>query len=390
MKIPIPAHGGKLINRIVEGADREKHMKLAPSLPKIILSSRQMSDLDMIACGALSPLEGFMGEKDYLSVIDNMRLANGLPWTIPVTLAVTKEQAGTFAVGKQTALADERGTILAILHIEEKYMAQREREAKNVYKTTEEAHPGVAAINKEGEVLLGGKVDVINRVSYDTFLEARKDPADLRRLFEDKKWKRVVAFQTRNPIHRAHEYLTKAALEVCDGLLIHPIVGDTKGDDIPAGVRMQCYEVLIENYYPKDRVVLAVNPAAMRYAGPREAIFHALIRKNYGCTHFIVGRDHAGVGNYYGTFDAHLIFDNFTEEEIGITPLFFDHTFFCKKCEEMASNKTCPHAPEHRVTLSGTKVREMLSKGELPPEEFSRPEVARILIDSMVDATIKG
>jgi len=390
MKIPIPAHGGKLINRIVEGADREKHMKLAPSLPKIILSSRQMSDLDMIACGALSPLEGFMDEKDYLSVIDNMRLANGLPWTIPVTLAVTKEQAGEFAVGKQASLADERGTILAILHIEEKYMAQREREAKNVYKTTEEAHPGVAAINKEGEVLLGGRVDVINRVSYDTFLEARQDPIQLRKLFEDKKWKRVVAFQTRNPIHRAHEYLTKAALEVCDGLLIHPIVGDTKGDDIPAGVRMQCYEVLIENYYPKDRVVLAVNPAAMRYAGPREAIFHALIRKNYGCTHFIVGRDHAGVGNYYGTFDAHLIFDNFTEEEIGITPLFFDHTFFCKKCEEMASNKTCPHGPEDRVTLSGTKVREMLSKGELPPEEFSRPEVARILIESMVDATIKG
>ncbi len=390
MKIPIPAHGGKLINRIVEGADREKHMKLAPSLPKIILSSRQMSDLDMIACGALSPLEGFMGEKDYLSVIDNMRFSNGLPWTIPVTLAVTKDQAGAFAVGKQAALADERGTILAILHIEEKYMAQREREAKNVYKTTEEAHPGVAAINKEGEVLLGGKVDVINRVSYDTFLEARQDPIQLRKLFEDKKWKRVVAFQTRNPIHRAHEYLTKAALEVCDGLLIHPIVGETKGDDIPADVRMKCYEVLLQNYYPKDRVVLAVNPAAMRYAGPREAIFHALIRKNYGCTHFIVGRDHAGVGNYYGTFDAHFIFDNFTEEEIGITPLFFDHTFFCKKCEEMASNKTCPHGPEDRVTLSGTKVRELLSKGELPPEEFSRPEVARILIESMVDATIKG
>jgi sulfate adenylyltransferase len=383
MKTPIPAHGGTLINRILEGTDRAKAQHLIPSMPKITLSPRQKSDLDMIACGALSPLEGFMGEKDYLEVINSMRLANGLPWTIPVTLAVTKDEAAKYPLDKPAVLVDEHGTPLAILHVAEKFIAQRKLEAEKVYKTTEEAHPGVAAIYKEGDVLLAGKVDVINRVSYETFLEARQDPAQLRKLFEDKKWKRVVAFQTRNPIHRAHEYLTKAALEVCDGLLIHPIVGETKGDDIPADVRMKCYEVLIQNYYPKDRVVLAVNPAAMRYAGPREAIFHAIIRKNYGCTHFIVGRDHAGVGAYYGTFDAHFIFDEFTEEEIGITPLFFDHTFFCKKCEEMASNKTCPHGPEDRVTLSGTKVREMLSKGELPPEEFSRPEVARILIESM-------
>lgn len=383
MKAPIPAHGGTLVNRVLEGADRAKAQHLVPSLPKIKLSARQKSDLDMIACGALSPLEGFMGEKDYRSVIDDMRLSSGLPWTIPVTLAVTKEEATKYPLDKPVILIDEAGTPLAILHVMEKYLAQRPLEAQKVYKTTEEAHPGVAAIYKEGDVLLGGRVDVLNRVSYTDFLDHRKDPADLRKTFEERKWKRIVAFQTRNPIHRAHEYLTKAALEVCDGLLIHPIVGETKGDDIPADVRMKCYEVLIENYYPKDRAVLAVNPAAMRYAGPREAIFHALIRKNYGCTHFIVGRDHAGVGNYYGTFDAHLIFDEFGEDEIGITPLFFDHTFFCKKCEEMASNKTCPHGPEDRVTLSGTKVREMLSKGELPPEEFSRPEVARILIESM-------
>lgn len=383
MKIPIPPHGGQLINRVLEGVERDKRMRLVPSLPKIILTPRQKSDLDMIACGALSPLEGFMGEKDYLSVINEMRLAGGLPWTIPITLAATKEGAARYPLDKPVVLAEEGGTPLALLLLEEKYVARREAEATAVYKTTDEAHPGVAAIKKEGEVCLAGKIEVLNRVPYDDFPDYRKDPADLRRIFAEKKWRRIVAFQTRNPIHRAHEYLTKSALEICDGLLIHPIVGETKGDDIPADVRMKCYEALIRNYYPPDRVVLSVNPAAMRYAGPREAIFHSLIRKNYGCTHFIVGRDHAGVGNYYGTFDAHFIFDEFEPDEIGITPLFFDHTFFCRKCEEMASNKTCPHGNEERVILSGTKVREMLSKGELPPEEFSRPEVARILIESM-------
>lgn len=383
MKFPIPPHGGQLISRIVDSHKRDNWLRQVPSLPKITLSPRQMSDLDMIACGALSPLEGFMKEKDYLSVIDKMRLANSLPWTIPITLSTTKEKAGQYPLDKPVALMDEGGMPLAILLLEEKYIAKKGEEAQKVYKTTEEAHPGVAAIKKEGEVYLAGKVDILNRVSYENFLENRKDPADLRKLFEEKKWRRIAAFQTRNPIHRAHEYLTKCALEICDGLLIHPIVGETKGDDIPADVRMKCYQVLIENYYPKDRVVLSVNPAAMRYAGPREAIFHAIIRKNYGCTHFIVGRDHAGVGNYYGTFDAHYIFDEFEPEEIGITPLFFDHSFFCKKCEEMVSNKTCPHGNEDRVILSGTKVREMLSKGELPPEEFSRPEVAKILIESM-------
>ncbi len=383
MKTPISAHGGTLINRIMEGRDRETRLAQVPSLPKLKLSAREKSDLDMIACGALSPLEGFMGEKDYLSVVNNMRLESGIPWTIPITLAVTKEQATQYPLDKPIALTDENGAPLALFHLTEKYLAKKELEAQKVYKTTEEAHPGVAVIKKQGDVYLGGKIDLLNRVTYSDFLEQRKDPAELRKLFAEKKWKRIVAFQTRNPIHRAHEYLTKSALEICDGLLIHPLVGETKSDDIPANVRMKCYQVLMDNYYPKDRVVLAVNPAAMRYAGPREAIFHALIRKNYGCTHFIVGRDHAGVGNYYGTFDAHYIFDEFEPEEIGITPLFFDHTFFCKKCEEMASNKTCPHTAEDRITLSGTKVRELLSKGELPPQEFSRPEVAKILIESM-------
>lgn len=379
----IAAHGGKLINRVVTGSDREKLLEKASGLPKITLNSREMSDLDMIACGALSPLEGFMGQKDYESVVEKMRLANGLPWTIPVNLTVKKENEAQYAVGAEVALLDPQGTVLAIINIEEKYSPNKKNEALKVYKTEEEAHPGVAAMYAQGDVYLAGKVQVLNRVKYENFLDHRKDPTDLRKLFEEKKWKRIVAFQTRNPIHRAHEYLTKCALEICDGLLIHPIVGETKGDDIPADVRMKCYQVLLADYYPKERAVLAVNPAAMRYAGPREAIFHALIRKNYGCTHFIVGRDHAGVGNYYGTFDAHLIFDNFTADEIGITPLFFDHSFFCKKCGEMASTKTCPHTPEDRVALSGTKVRELLQAGQLPPPEFSRPEVAKILIESM-------
>ena len=383
MRTPIPAHGGILVNRILDGHDREMRLKHLSTLSKLTLNAREKSDLDMIACGALSPLEGFMGEQDYLSVVHHMRLKNGLPWTIPITLSTSKEKASVLSFDNPILLEDENGTPLALLKLEEKFEPNKEIEAEKVYKTTEEAHPGVAALKKQGEVYLGGKVEILNRVTYSDFLNYRKDPAELRELFAQKKWKRVVGFQTRNPIHRAHEYLTKSALEVCDGLLIHPLVGETKGDDISATVRMKCYEVLMQNYYPKERVLLAVNPAAMRYAGPREAIFHALIRKNYGCTHFIVGRDHAGVGNYYGTFDAHTIFDEFEPDEIGITPLFFDHTFFCHKCEEMASNKTCPHDNTSRVILSGTKVRELLSKGELPPQEFSRPEVAEILIESM-------
>lgn len=376
-------HGGKLISRLLTGTDREKALSQISSLQKITLNSREMSDLDMIACGALSPLEGFMGQKEYENVVEKMRLLNGLAWTIPITLAVKKEDSSKYEIGKDVALFSPENEILGILSLTEKFEPNKKNEALKVYKTEDQAHPGVAAVYAQGEVYLAGKVSVLNRVKYDNFLQYRLDPEQLRALFEEKKWKRVVGFQTRNPIHRAHEYLTKCALEIVDGLLIHPLVGDTKSDDIPADVRMKCYEELIQNYYPAARTQLAVNPAAMRYAGPREAIFHALIRQNYGCTHFIVGRDHAGVGNYYGTFDAHFIFENFNKDELAITPLFFDHTFFCKKCEGMASTKTCPHDKENHVALSGTKVRELLSQGELPPPEFSRPEVARILIESM-------
>jgi sulfate adenylyltransferase len=378
----IPPHGGTLINRVAEGARRTELGEKAKKLPQIVLDEREQSDLDMIACGALSPLTGFMGKEDYLSVVETMRLKNGLPWTIPITLSVSEAEAKKHQEGSAIALSDGKN-ILAILNLKEKYSFDKEKEASLVYKTTEEAHPGVAALYQKGDWNLAGEVEVLRRVEYADFREYRLDPAQLRKTFHDKGWKRIVAFQTRNPIHRAHEYLQKCALEIVDGLLVHPLVGATKSDDIPADVRMRSYEAILEQYYPKTRTLVAVNPAAMRYAGPREAIFHALIRKNYGCTHFIVGRDHAGVGNYYGTFDAHYIFDEFEDQEIGITPMFFDHSFYCKKCDGMASYKTCPHDKSEHVTLSGTKVREMLQKGEMPPKEFSRPEVVKILIDAM-------
>jgi len=329
-----------------------------------------------------------MGKKDYESVLGKMRLANGLPWTLPITLSVTDEQAKKLRAGDDVALcgppvgAQLIAPLHAILHLEEKFEYDPRQEAEKILRTADETHPGVKALFEQGPIYLGGKISLLQPIPHDDFRAYRLDPRETRRVFEERGWKRVVGFQTRNPIHRAHEYLTKAALEICDGLLIHPIAGETKGDDIPVNVRMRCYEVLIEKYYPRERVLLAVNPAFMRYAGPREAIFHAIVRKNYGCTHFIVGRDHAGVGNYYGTFDAHKIFENFEPEEIGITPFFFDHAFFCRQCDEMASTKTCPHGDSDRVILSGTKVRELLQKGILPPPEFSRPEVAKILIET--------
>lgn len=379
----IEPHGGKLVNRIVEGKERDALLEEIPHLKKVVLNDREVSDLELIAIGGFSPLEGFMTRDDYHNVVDTMKLTSGLPWTIPITLSVTREEADTLQVGKDVALVDKDGTVLGVLHLEEKYPHDKDKEATEVYGTSDTAHPGVARLFEMGDVLLGGKVSVLNRPKHRDFLKYRLDPAETRRVFKERGWKRVVGFQTRNPIHRAHEYIQKCALETVDGLLIHPIVGETKGDDIPAHIRMRCYEVLIENYYPRDRVLLVVLPAAMRYAGPREAIFHALIRKNYGCTHFIVGRDHAGVGSYYGSFDAHYIFDEFEPSEIGITPLFFDHTFYCKRCEEMASYKTCPHDSSHHISLSGTKVREMLREGNVPPPEFTRPEVAQVLIDAM-------
>ena len=378
----IHPHGGRLVNRMVSGEEREGLAREAPDIPAVTLNQRELADLEMIGTGAMSPLEGFMGEADYRSVIDSMRLANGLVWAIPVVLSAKTEEHKKLTRGDRVALLDEAGRALAVMDVADRYEADHDYEAQMVLRTNDEAHPGVQYLQSISPVYLGGTIHMIRHPEHKDFTRYRLEPKETRVLFATKGWNRVVAFQTRNPIHRAHEYIQKCALEVCDGLLIHPLVGETKSDDIPADVRMRCYEELMERYYPKDRVVLSVFPAAMRYAGPREAIFHALVRKNYGCSHFIVGRDHAGVGSYYGTYDAHAIFGEFDPQEIDITPLFFDHAFYCRTCGNMATTKTCPHGKEDHVFLSGTKVREMLAAGELPPVEFTRPEVAKLLAES--------
>jgi sulfate adenylyltransferase len=378
----IPPHGGQLVNRILRGELREAALERARAFPQIQLTPMAVSDLELIAIGALSPLTGFMGKEDYDSVIDTMHMTNGLAWTIPVTLPVDDETANGLKEGQEVALMDG-DHLMGIMTIGEKFEADKEREAREVYRTTELAHPGVARMYSYGNWLLGGEVYMVNGPKVVEFPELRHEPAQTRRMFASRGWRRIVAFQTRNPIHRAHEYIQKVALEIVDGLFLHPLVGETKADDIPADVRIESYQAILRDYYPAERVLLGVFPAAMRYAGPREAIFHAIARMNYGCTHFIVGRDHAGVGKYYGTYDAHYIFDAFQPGELGITPLFFDYTFYCKKCRAIVSAKTCPHGKEDWVNLSGTQVREMLERGEMLPEEFTRPEVSRVLMEGV-------
>ncbi len=380
----ISPHGGKLINRFSD--DLSIHE--IKNWNKILLNQVEVADLTMIAIGAYSPLEGFMVKDDYESVVSKMRLANGLPWTIPILLCVDREFSKSLSIGERVGLyQDFNGTqtLIGWLLVEDIFLPEPEREAAEVYRTTSNEHPGVMRVYQRKPVALGGEIHLLKVPEADTFLEYRLTPKETRQIFEERGWKRIAGFQTRNPIHRAHEYLQKCALEIVDGLLIHPLVGATKEGDIPADVRMRCYEELIRNYYPRDRVVLSVLDTAMRYAGPREAIFHALIRQNYGCTHFIVGRDHAGVGNYYGTYDAQRIFEEFCEGEIKIEPLPFEHAFYCRRCEGMATAKTCPHSDKEHIFLSGTKVRNMLKSGEPLPSEFTRTEVARILEQAMAN-----
>lgn len=381
-KDTIAPHGGQLNPRL-DAAKVAALKNEAASLKAITLDERRVADLEMLAVGAMSPLDGFMGQADYDSVVQDMKLASGRVWSLPITLCTDSQTAETLTIGERVRLEDGAGKGLAVMTIQEKFSYNKRHEAALVFRTDEEAHPGVAALYAQGDVALGGPIEVFELPDSLPFPEYRLTPAETRAIFRDRGWKTVVGFQTRNPVHRAHEYIQKVAMEMVDGLLLHPLVGTTKGDDIPADVRMKCYHALLENYYPMPRVLLSVFPAAMRYGGPREAIFHAIARKNYGCTHFIVGRDHAGVGSYYGSYDAQKIFEEIDLTDLAITPLFFENSFWCRKNGCMATDKTSNSGPEDRVSLSGTAVREMLRRGEIPPVEFTRPEVAKVLIEFM-------
>jgi len=379
----IAPHGGKLLPLLLKGDDLTRQLDKARHLPEIKMNSREVSDLIMLGMGAFSPLRGFMAREDYEGVIREMRLEDGTFWPVPIALAVSKERAGSLKEGQEVALVDEdTNETMGIISIEERFSYDKDVEAKNVFLTDDRNHPGVNKLYQQGEILLGGPVKVLSEGDYPSrFSGYYGGPEEVRHIFEARGWSQVAAFQVRNPIHRSHEYCTKIALEICDGLFIHPLVGALKEGDIPAEVRLRCYEVLLESYYPRDRVLMRVYPMEMRYAGPREALLHAIIRQNFGCSHLIVGRDHAGVGNYYGPFDAQQIFDTLKPDDLQIKPLKIDWTFYCYKCEAMASLKTCPHSNEDRCLISGTELRRMLSAGEMPPPEFSRPEVLEILID---------
>ncbi len=385
----VPPHGGHLKPLLLKGPELIQERKRAKELPSVNLSSRETSDLIMMAVGAFSPLEGFMKKGDYVATVNTMHLTDGTLWPIPITLSVSKEKADNLPLGSEATLIDEESKeIMGIVTIEEKFEYDKQHETKEVFRTLDESHPGVAKVYTQKDILLGGPVKALSEGPYPEIYGVHYGrPHDTRAIFEDRSWSTVAAFQTRNPIHRSHEYCTKIALEVSDGILIHPLVGKLKAGDIPAKIRMKCYEVLLENYYPKDRVVLKVYPMEMRYAGPREAILHAIFRQNYGCSHLIVGRDHAGVGSFYGPFDAQKIFTEINKDELYIKPLNIDWTFWCHKCAGMASMKSCPHDNEDRVLISGTKVRELLAAGKMLPEEFSRPEVTQILIDYYKNCT---
>ncbi|MFO7321180.1 MAG: sulfate adenylyltransferase [Chloroflexota bacterium] len=376
----IAPHGGVLVDRLrVEGDEAEALRERAAAAVPVVLSEVARSDLEMIATGVLSPLEGFMTHDEYEAVLSTMHLPNGLPWTLPVTLPVSEETAARLRPGQDVALVDAHGELLGLLELVESYRYDRVREARSAYGTDDGAHPGVARLMRQDEFYLAGPVWMLVTPS-SPFPDLYLTPRETRALFQERGWRRIVAFQTRNPIHRAHEYLLKCALEIADGLLLHPLVGETRDEDLPAALRVESYRVLLQHYFPVQRTLLSVFPAAMRYAGPREAIWHAIARKNYGCTHFIVGRDHAGVGGYYGPYDAQRLFDEFDPALIGITPLMFEHAFYCCACGQVTTSKTCPHDSSEWLQLSGTEVRARLRAGEMLPAEFTRPEVSAVLM----------
>jgi sulfate adenylyltransferase len=378
----VPPHGSpELKPLLLSGAVLEAEKKRAESLPKITITSRETSDLIMLGIGAFTPLDGFMTKADWQGVCDTMQLANGVFWPIPITLSTDDATAATIQEGSEITLVDEEtGEIMATMVVREKYQIDKAHECKTVFGTTDTEHPGVQKVMEQGDWNLGGPVKVLSESYYpDQFGDIYQRPAESRALFEQKGWKTVAALQLRNPMHRSHEYLAKIAIEVCDGLYIHQLVGKLKAGDIPAEVRVNCIDALVENYFVKDTVICGGYPLEMRYAGPREALLHAVFRQNYGCSHLIVGRDHAGVGNYYGPFDAQKIFYEIPENALQLKPLPIDWTFYCYKCGGMASMKTCPHGKEDRLLLSGTVLRKTLSEGGNPPAEFSRPEVLEIL-----------
>jgi len=372
-------HGGKLVNRTLTGEKLEATSEETASLPRVEIAPWEIWDLFLLAVGGYSPLEGFVDRANYLSIIERLELEDGTLFAIPIVLSTDDDTASQLNPYDKAAIVDSSDSTLAIIEITDIFDREKEKEARAVFKTTDEKHPGVERIYRGGNKCIAGPVWFFADAFQTPFPKYPSTPDATRAAIEEKGWNTCVAFQTRNPVHRAHEYLQKCAMEMVDGLLLHPIVGEIKEGDIPAEVRMKCYEILLENYYPKERVILGVLPAPMRYAGPREAIHHAIMRQNYGCTHIIIGRDHAGVGDYYGTFDAQKIFDEIDSSKLLVQPIKFEHAFYCKKCDQMASVKTCPHEAEQRVFLSGTKVREKLKNGEDLPPEFTRHEVSEVL-----------
>ncbi|NWF91385.1 MAG: sulfate adenylyltransferase [Syntrophaceae bacterium] len=374
-------HGGKLKPLLLVGEALKEAKEKAKTLPKIRMTTRERDDLIMMGIGAFSPLRGFMGKADWQGVCDEMKMANGTFWPIPITLSATKEIANQLKEGQEVALIDEENNeLMGSMTVEERYTIDKAYECKKVFKTNDTKHPGVAKVMAQGEFNLGGPVKVFSEGGYpEKFKGIYAAPEEIRRLFEEKGWKTIAALQLRNPMHRSHEYIAKIALEICDGLFIHQLIGNLKEGDIPAWVRVKCVDVLVENYFPKERVIQKGYPLEMRYAGPREALLHAIFRQNYGATHLIVGRDHAGVGDYYRPFEAQEVFDQIPSDALLIKPLKMDWTFYCYRCKGMASPKTCPHGNEEHLNLSGTLLRKILTDGKPVPEEFSRPEVLAIL-----------